>query len=135
MAYTPELDKSHSALLRRLAWRRGEPMTITLKAIIENEAKRSNKKNICERCEDDSYCNECMVKAKRKHQKSKTFGHLVELLPIKHRVKTILDAIKNAYDKYGYDHVARDIESVNTYFGNYRALLLKTLKESKKDRY
>ena len=59
MAYTPELSAQHSAILRRLAWATGRPMTDTLKMIMEFAAEKEDKKTVCENCRDKSKCRIC----------------------------------------------------------------------------
>jgi recombinational DNA repair protein RecR len=59
MAYTPELNESGSATLRRIAWSLGKPMTETLDAIFIKLPKLMDKKKICESCRDRSECDIC----------------------------------------------------------------------------
>ena len=59
MAYTPELTQDDSALLRRLAWAAGTPMTTTLHAALAFVAQKVRPSVICERCRDKSRCNSC----------------------------------------------------------------------------
>jgi len=59
MAYTPELSKSGSATLRRIAWSLGKPMTKTLNVIFLNLPNYIDKKKVCASCKDPSACNIC----------------------------------------------------------------------------
>jgi hypothetical protein len=60
-----------------------------------------------------------------------TFNALTSLLPPEHQgKKTIHDILDRAYQKHGFDYVARNIIYTNKHSnGNYRAYLNKTLKE------
>lgn len=62
MAYTPELSIYHSALLRRLAWALGRPMTETLHRALDEIADRVDKHLVCGMCKDDSKCDGCAFK-------------------------------------------------------------------------
>ena len=126
MAYIPKLDKNYSAQLRRLAWGCGKTMSSTLKAIIDDAVNRVDSSIICEECQDESYCDRCNINSK---SQSKNFDSLINLLPRQHRhKKTIIEAIKYAYEVYGYDHVAGVLQYTNKYVGNYRALLFAYLR-------
>ncbi len=59
MAYTPELGQRQSAILRRLAWAVGMPMTATLHEIMEFLAAHADQSIICARCKDTSACQDC----------------------------------------------------------------------------
>jgi len=59
MAYTPELNASASATLRRIAWAMGKPMTQTMSAIIIKLPELMDRKRVCESCRDPSACNIC----------------------------------------------------------------------------
>ncbi len=65
MAYTPELSIRGSALLRRIAWYRKHPMTLTLEEIVLTVGmeinKIDNEKAICKTCKDRS-CSACYLK-------------------------------------------------------------------------
>lgn len=57
MAYTPELSRAASAILRRIAWAVNMPMTQTINRIFEELPKILNKNEICECCKDNTACN------------------------------------------------------------------------------
>lgn len=59
MAYTPELTQDDSALLRRLAWASGIPMTTTLHEALAFVARKVPCSIVCDRCRDKSRCNNC----------------------------------------------------------------------------
>ena len=59
MAYTPELSKSASATLRRIAWSMGKPMTKTINVIFIKLPDLMDRKKVCESCKDPSACNIC----------------------------------------------------------------------------
>jgi len=59
MAYTPELNDSASATLRRLAWALGKPMTKTLNAIFLKLPTLIDQQKVCEMCKDRSACDIC----------------------------------------------------------------------------
>jgi hypothetical protein len=63
--------------------------------------------------------------------KDDRFTALTGLLPKEHEgKKTILEALHRAYQKHGFDYVARNIRYANRYCkGNYRAYLSRSLKE------
>ena len=63
MAYTPELSSQGSAIVRRLAWFHGQPMTRTLEQIVIEFAKQRAKKRpgaVCLKCRDNSRCDGCV---------------------------------------------------------------------------
>ncbi len=66
MAYTPTLSDESSAILRRISWSVGKPMTKTINAIIAKLPDYMDKQLICECCKDPSKCDNCAF-AKRKH--------------------------------------------------------------------
>lgn len=62
MAYAPELSYRGSAILRRLAWFRGEPMTKTLEALLDATGitmAAIRPAEVCARCKDNSTGEEC----------------------------------------------------------------------------
>jgi len=59
MAYTPEFSHNEAAVVRRIAWAMGLPMTKTLSAIIELAIRCSDKALICGKCKDRSFCRDC----------------------------------------------------------------------------
>ena len=63
MAYTPELSSQGSAILRRLAWFKGQPMTKTLEMVVEEFAIQRAQKEpgaVCLKCKDNSRCDGCV---------------------------------------------------------------------------
>jgi len=72
MPYTPELSKTGSAILRRLAWFRRKPMTVTLEEMVEIVAMELNEIKpglVCRFCKDKTKCNEdsgCIFNTKLK---------------------------------------------------------------------
>jgi len=72
MAYTPELTRTGSATLRRLAWFRGKPMTKTLEAFLEATARtfaEIRPGDVCKTCRDDSKCDCCPFNVKEKEKR------------------------------------------------------------------
>ncbi|MCX8110161.1 MAG: hypothetical protein N3D15_02800 [Syntrophorhabdaceae bacterium] len=65
MAYTPELSKKSSSMLRRIAWAAERPMTKTLEDILEYFMNLIKKEEVCKRCRDRSFCNGCGFNDKR----------------------------------------------------------------------
>ncbi len=63
MAYTPELSKHYSAILRRIAWGLGQPMTRTIERVFDEVIKGIDAKMICNWCQDRSFCGECPFQA------------------------------------------------------------------------
>ena len=59
MAYTPELNESSSATLRRIAWSLGQPMTRTINAIFIQLPAMIDKEKVCKSCKDRSACHIC----------------------------------------------------------------------------
>ena len=59
MAYTPELNESASATLRRIAWALGQPMTRTMSAIFIKLPNLMDRKKVCDACRDPSACSIC----------------------------------------------------------------------------
>ena len=72
MAYTPELNQTQSAVLRRIAWACKIPMTKTLSAIFNHLVTILDKNKICEACKDRSFCNQCPFSPGRNFQRSKS---------------------------------------------------------------
>ncbi|HDZ24326.1 MAG TPA: hypothetical protein ENH70_07290 [Desulfobacteraceae bacterium] len=69
MAYTPELSRTGSATLRRLAWFRGKPMSKTLETLLEATAKTMAEirpGQVCSMCKDDRICERCPFNSRRK---------------------------------------------------------------------
>ena len=58
MAYTPELTQKSSAVLRRIAWALGKPMTRTMEEIMDFMAKKLCSDKVCENCRDKR-CEAC----------------------------------------------------------------------------
>lgn len=59
MAYTPELNETASATLRRIAWSLGQPMTKTMNAIFIKLPTMIDKEKVCKNCKDPSACDIC----------------------------------------------------------------------------
>lgn len=59
MAYTPELTKQASAILRRISWAANSPMTKTMNAIIIKLPRLMKKEDVCKSCRDPSACHIC----------------------------------------------------------------------------
>ena len=77
MAYTPELSQIGSATLRRLAWFRGKPMTQTLEALLEATGRTMAEVRpgeVCNKCRDDSTCEECAFQPPAKNEPTTTPG-------------------------------------------------------------
>ena len=73
MAYTPELSQIGSAILRRLAWYMGKPITKSLGKLIELPAMKMAEVRpgeVCKGCRDDSICEVCPFKPHHILQKS-----------------------------------------------------------------
>ncbi|WP_207688648.1 hypothetical protein [Desulfonema limicola] len=65
MAYTPELSGRESAMLRRIAWYVGRPMTKTLSAILKENSEKYKCGEVCKKCKDKSKCGECVFNSKQ----------------------------------------------------------------------
>jgi len=59
MAYTPELSKKSSSMLRRIAWAVEKPMTKTLEEIFEHLPRFIKKEEVCNKCRDKTLCGGC----------------------------------------------------------------------------
>ena len=59
MAYTPQLTKEESRILRRLAWAIGKPMSTTLRRLMKVAATHADPACICPHCKDRSICLQC----------------------------------------------------------------------------
>jgi hypothetical protein len=60
MAYTPELDQVHSAILRRIAWALSVPMTTAIKSVIRTAATTIiSPEKACAACKDNRFCDRC----------------------------------------------------------------------------
>lgn len=64
MAYTPELSRESSAVLRRIAWSLGLPMTKTLEEILRFIPSCMDRYRVCNACRDSSICEQCTFNAK-----------------------------------------------------------------------
>jgi hypothetical protein len=62
MAYTPELSRTHSGALRRIAWAMEIPMTKAMVEIFEIVGDALDNDKICSACRDRSFCNDCLFK-------------------------------------------------------------------------
>jgi hypothetical protein len=70
MAYTPELSQEESAILRRLAWAIGKPMTTTISRLMQLAAAKANPGFICPHCRDRSICTKCPFNREVNHAES-----------------------------------------------------------------
>ena len=59
MAYTPELSLQSSAILRRIAWALGVPMTEAIERVFEHLPRMLDRPKVCEACRDRSKCETC----------------------------------------------------------------------------
>ena len=59
MAYTPEYSQRESAIVRRIAWAMGLPMTKAQSRIIELTAQYADRAKVCPACRDRSFCATC----------------------------------------------------------------------------
>jgi len=59
MAYTPELSKKGSGILRRFAWATGKPMTKASEELLAYLPHIVNNRLVCSQCKDKSFCNQC----------------------------------------------------------------------------
>ena len=59
MPYTPPLSHREAAIVKRIAWAMGKPMTKALSAIIALAVGCSDKEAICKACRDRSLCQLC----------------------------------------------------------------------------
>ena len=66
MAYTPELSKRNSGILRRFAWGMGKPMTKATEELLEYLPHIINKKVVCKKCKDKSFCDQCIFFGRKK---------------------------------------------------------------------
>lgn len=66
MAYTPELSKRDSGVLRRFAWGMGKPMTKATVELLEFLPHIIDKKKVCGNCRDKSFCKQCVFFGRKK---------------------------------------------------------------------
>ncbi len=64
MAYTPELNRHHSATLRRIAWAMKMPMTKAIGEIFDYMGNTLDPKKVCSACRDKSKCPRCAFNRK-----------------------------------------------------------------------
>jgi len=62
MAYTPELSYRSSAVLRRIAWALGVPMTEAIERVFEEITEHLDLGKVCGACRDKSGCGECLLR-------------------------------------------------------------------------
>ena len=74
MAYTPELSMESSRIIRRIAWSLDKPMTQTMEILVKNITMFIDRKKICSKCRDNSFCNECIFSDKN----HKVCGKLIQ---------------------------------------------------------
>ena len=60
MAYTPELDPQFSAILRRVAWAAGRPMTVVLREMVFLTVGVLDAEKVCAACRDKKACARCL---------------------------------------------------------------------------
>lgn len=65
MAYTPQLDKKYSGILRRFAWAMGKPMTRATVELLDYLPHVFDKKIICKSCKDKTFCDKCIFFGKK----------------------------------------------------------------------
>ncbi len=64
MVYSPQLSIQGNTTLRRLAWLRSEPMTVTIEIIIKTIAEEIEKIKpgaVCGSCKDKGKCSICFI--------------------------------------------------------------------------
>jgi hypothetical protein len=66
MAYTPELSKRSSSILRRIAWALERPMTETMEMIFDSMPRMLDQDKICAMCKDRSQCKGCIFNKERR---------------------------------------------------------------------
>ena len=59
MAYTPELSKFYSAVLRRIAWAMNLSMTKAQTEILDYLGRKMAAHMVCASCRDDNFCHQC----------------------------------------------------------------------------
>ena len=59
MAYTPELSRKSSCMLRRISWALGVPMTKGIEHVFDYLPKILDSTMICQSCRDKSKCSNC----------------------------------------------------------------------------
>jgi hypothetical protein len=61
-AYTPQLSRPLSGILRRIAWLNKEPMTKTLERIVREAAVKYRLADLCQACEGhEKQCKTCLA--------------------------------------------------------------------------
>ena len=60
MAYTPQLDPQYSAILRRIAWAAGRPMSAILKELVFLASEAVDPEKVCAACRDKRPCAQCL---------------------------------------------------------------------------
>jgi hypothetical protein len=61
-AYTPQLSRPLSGILRRIAWYQKEPMTKTLEHMVREAAGKYTPRELCGACKGEkSQCETCLV--------------------------------------------------------------------------
>jgi len=66
VAYTPELSKRNSGILRRFAWGMGKPMTKATEELLEYLPHIVDKKAVCGKCRDKTFCKKCVFFGRKK---------------------------------------------------------------------
>ncbi len=62
MAYAPEINRQASAILRRIAWAAGRPMTSVLEELVFLAAEVVDPGKVCPACRDVSHCSQCILR-------------------------------------------------------------------------
>jgi hypothetical protein len=55
-AYTPQLSRALSGILRRIAWYQKEPMTKTLERMVREAAGKYTPRELCGACKGEETC-------------------------------------------------------------------------------
>lgn len=66
MAYSPGLDKKYSGILRRFAWGIDKPMTKSTVELLDFLPHIVDKKLICKKCKDKTFCDQCVFRGRLK---------------------------------------------------------------------
>ncbi len=64
MAYTPELNRHHSATLRRIAWAMDVPMTKAIGEVFDYMGNTLDPGKVCSACRDKTKCHSCSFNRK-----------------------------------------------------------------------
>ena len=76
MAYTPELNPQHSAILRRIAWAMEMPMTKAMGEVFDYLGNTLDPAKVCSACRDKTRCASCSFNRKGAgHAQNPKFQH------------------------------------------------------------